>query len=211
MKEMANSGGYIKTKIATWAKSVGAEGITDEIQGKNPSFQYKIAKKLVFNKVRQALGLDKVKIFAFGAAPLATDIRFYFLTLGFPLRNVYGMSECAGPATMTELNLLYPDKDYMKEAGTEYAGTELKIVPSNPGDEEGKTYYYVGEICYRGRHIFMGYFKNPEETAKSIDADGFLHSGDIGRIDANGVLFITGRVKELLITAAGENIPPVLI
>jgi long-chain-fatty-acid--CoA ligase ACSBG len=99
----------------------------------------------------------------------------------------------------------------MKEAGTEYAGTELKIVPSNPGDEEGKTYYYVGEICYRGRHIFMGYFKNPEETAKSIDADGFLHSGDIGRIDANGVLFITGRVKELLITAAGENIPPVLI
>ena len=57
----------------------------------------------------------------------------------------------------------------------------------------------------------MGYFKNPEETAKTIDADGYLHSGDLGRVDANGVLFITGRVKELLITAAGENIPPVLI
>jgi long-subunit acyl-CoA synthetase (AMP-forming) len=57
----------------------------------------------------------------------------------------------------------------------------------------------------------MGYYKHPEETAKTIDADGFLHSGDVGRLDKNGVLFITGRVKELLITAAGENIPPVLI
>lgn len=57
----------------------------------------------------------------------------------------------------------------------------------------------------------MGYYKSPEETMKTIDADGFLHSGDLGRIDHNGILFITGRVKELLITAAGENIPPLLI
>lgn len=59
--------------------------------------------------------------------------------------------------------------------------------------------------------MFMGYYKSVEETAKTIDADGFLHSGDVGRVDADGVLYITGRVKELLITAAGENIPPVLI
>lgn len=148
--------------------------------------------------------MDKALMLVFGAAPLASDIRQYFLTLGFPLLNVYGMSENGGPETTTDLNFMNIDKEFMREAGTAYPGTELKIVPLNPGEVEG-------EICYRGRNIFMGYFKSPEETAKTIDVDGFLHSGDVGRIDSNGVLFITGRVKELLITAAGENIPPVLI
>jgi long-subunit acyl-CoA synthetase (AMP-forming) len=85
--------------------------------------------------VKQALGLDRVKQFIFGAAPLSNDIRFYFLTLGIPLNNAYGMSECAGPATITEQTLLFPEKEYMREAGTAYPGTELKIVPLNPGDE----------------------------------------------------------------------------
>jgi long-chain-fatty-acid--CoA ligase ACSBG len=80
----------------------------------------------------------------------------------------------------------------------------MRIFLAHPGDQEG-------EICYRGRNVFMGYYKNPKETAKTIDKNGFLHSGDMGKIDADGVLFITGRLKELLITAAGENIPPVLI
>lgn len=105
---------------------------------------------------------------------------------------------------MTDPETLKFTKEFMREAGTALPGTEMKIVPQNPGETEG-------EICYRGRNVFMGYYKNPEESAKTIDRNGFLHSGDMGRLDPDGVLFITGRLKELLITAAGENIPPVLI
>jgi long-chain-fatty-acid--CoA ligase ACSBG len=79
----------------------------------------------------------------------------------------------------------------------------MKIHKLSEKDEEG-------EICMRGRNICMGYFKNPEDTAKTIDVEGFLHSGDLGRIKEKR-LFITGRVKELIITAGGENIPPILI
>ena len=66
-------------------------------------------------------------------------------------------------------------------------------------------------MCFRGRNVFMGYFKNEEETAKTIDNEGYLHSGDIGKVTKDGVLYITGRAKQLIITAGGQNIPPVLI
>mmetsp|Transcript_11171 Transcript_11171/g.17623 ORF Transcript_11171/g.17623 Transcript_11171/m.17623 type:complete len:86 (+) Transcript_11171:204-461(+) len=75
----------------------------------------------------------------------------------------------------------------------------------NP-DKDGE-----GEICYKGRNRFMGYYKNEESTIKTIDKDGYLHSGDVGKIESNGALKITGRLKELIITAGGENIAPVLI
>ena len=83
-------------------------------------------------------------------------------------------------------------------------GTELIIEKKKPEDEEG-------EICYRGRNTFMGYFKNAEETSKTIDEPGFLHSGDLGKMTETGVLFITGRIKELIVTSGGENVPPILI
>lgn len=139
LKELASSGGYVKTKIATWAKSLGHEVLKEEA-GEQVSFQYKVAKTLVFNKVRQALGLDRVKLFAFGAAPLASDIRLYFLSLGIPLSNAYGMSENAGPATTTDHRFVHPDKESMREAGIAYPGTELRIFPLNPGDAEGRTH-----------------------------------------------------------------------
>jgi long-chain-fatty-acid--CoA ligase ACSBG len=68
-----------------------------------------------------------------------------------------------------------------------------------------------GEICYRGRHIMMGYMKDPTKTAEAIDPEGWLHSGDVGVLDADGLLHITGRIKGLIITAGGENIAPVPI
>lgn len=92
---------------------------------------------MILNKIKEALGLDKALMLVFGAAPLASDIRQYFLTLGFPLLNVYGMSENGGPETTTDLNFMNIDKEFMREAGTAYPGTELKIVPLNPGEVEG--------------------------------------------------------------------------
>lgn len=68
-----------------------------------------------------------------------------------------------------------------------------------------------GEICMKGRHVFMGYLYNPDATANTIDGEGYLHSGDLGKVDSDGFLKITGRIKELIITAGGENIPPVLL
>ena len=95
------------------------------------------------------------------------------------------------------------DNYFMSSTGGAVQGTEMKI--DNP-DKEGN-----GEICYRGRHVFMGYFKDEQATRAAIDKDGFLHSGDVGKIDKHGNLTITGRIKELIITAGGENVAPVLI
>ena len=88
--------------------------------------------------------------------------------------------------------------------GPPMPGVELKI-----DHEEGRDAPGEGEICFRGRHIMLGYMKNEEKSREAIDDDGWLHSGDVGRIDSDGFLFITGRIKELIITAGGENIAPV--
>lgn len=165
-----------------------------------------MAKVLVYNNVKKALGLDQCQFFFYGAAPMDPKIRSYFLSLNIFLVNSYGMSESTGPQNFSDIYTFdFRNLNAFKEVGKKLPGTEEKIVPlENSAKGEG-------EICYRGRNLFMGYFKNPEETNKAIDNEGFLHSGDMGRIDKNGVLFITGRVKELIITAGGENIPPLLI
>jgi long-subunit acyl-CoA synthetase (AMP-forming) len=100
------------------------------------------------------------------------------------------MSECTGPATYS------PPDDYRTgKCGLVLPGTELKLAED-------------GEICMRGKHVFKGYLKDPEATRNALDADGWLHSGDIGTIDAEGFVQITDRKKDLLITAGGENIAP---
>lgn len=109
------------------------------------------------------------------------------------------MSECTGPGTLS-----FPGTYKTGTAGIPLPGSEIKI--DNP-DKDGN-----GEICFRGRHVFMGYMLSDEiKTKETIDSNGYLHSGDIGRFDENGFLQITGRIKELLITAGGENVAPVAI
>jgi len=88
--------------------------------------------------------------------------------------------------------------------GRALPGCEMVIMNPDKTTKEG-------EICYRGRHVSMGYMKNQEATDETFDKDGYLHSGDVGKISDEGYLYITGRIKELIITAGGENIPPVLI
>jgi len=119
------------------------------------------------------------------------------MSLYIPIYEIYGMSECTGPQTVN-----IPGKHKTGTCGPKLEGSDMKI--ADP-DKDGN-----GEICYRGRHIMMGYMHNESSTSEAIDEDGWLHSGDIGKMDGD-YLLITGRIKELLITAGGENIPPVII
>ena len=128
----------------------------------------------------------------------------FFASLNIYIHNAYGMSENSGPQTLTNLDLHTKlDNDLYNTAGQQLAGTDMMI---DQPDKDGN-----GEICMKGRNRFVGYHNNEAETRKTIDSKGYLHSGDIGKIDAAGNLFITGRLKELIITAGGENVSPILI
>ncbi|MFZ2631672.1 MAG: AMP-binding protein [Desulfosalsimonadaceae bacterium] len=185
----------LKKKIAAWARKQGLAGGYAHQQGKAMPFFYGLANKLVFSKVREKLGLDRCRIFVSTAAPISMDTLEFFLSLGIPLTEVYGMSECTGPGTVS---LPEPFQYETGWAGPALLGSELSIAED-------------GEVLMRGRHVFKGYFKNEAATQETIDAEGWLHSGDVGKIDHRGFLKITDRKKELIITAGGENIPPQLI
>jgi len=183
----------LRKKIAAWARKVGLAAGYAEQRGEARPIVLPIAKKLVFDKVRQRLGLDRARVCITSAAPISKDTLEFFLSLGIPLLEVYGMSECSGPATYSP-----PDNYRTGKCGIVIPGGEIKIAED-------------GEVCMRGPHVFKGYLKDPEATRNALDADGWLHSGDIGRIDKDGFLQITDRKKDLLITAGGENIAPQVI
>ncbi|XP_042273566.1 long-chain-fatty-acid--CoA ligase ACSBG2 isoform X2 [Thunnus maccoyii] len=202
LKSVGSKSSTVRRKVAAWAKDVGLQANLVKMNpsgavGRTP-FSYHIAKKLVFKKVRKALGLDRCTKCYTGAAPITKDTLEFFLSLDIPLYELYGMSESTGPHTISR-----SDAFKLTSCGKELPGCKTKL--HNP-DKEGN-----GEICFWGRHVFMGYLNMPDKTEEALDADGWLHSGDLGKHDKNGFLFITGRIKELIITAGGENIPPVPI
>jgi len=183
----------LKKKIGAWARSVGLEAGRAVQAGRSRPLLYPLADKLVFSKVRAALGFDRCRLWVTSAAPIALDTLEFFMSLGVPVVEVYGMSEAAGTTSIS-----LPNRYKLGKAGYAIPGTELKIAAD-------------GEICMRGPHIFLGYYKDEAATAEAIDADGWLLSGDIGTIDADGFLQITDRKKELIVTAGGKNISPQLI
>jgi long-subunit acyl-CoA synthetase (AMP-forming) len=183
----------IKKKIAKWAREQGlAGGYADQAGAARPML-YSIAEKLVFSKVRQNMGLDRARTMITGAAPISKRTLDFFLSLGLPICEVYGMSETTAIGTVS-----HPGKYRTGKAGYVMPGVEMRIAED-------------GEICMRGKHICKGYYKDSQATADTIDADGWLHTGDIGDLDADGFLQITDRKKELIITAGGENIAPALV
>mmetsp|Transcript_7420 Transcript_7420/g.21093 ORF Transcript_7420/g.21093 Transcript_7420/m.21093 type:complete len:709 (+) Transcript_7420:94-2220(+) len=198
----------MKKNIASWAKALGKqkwESVQLPPEGSRtrpskPVFS-PVADALVFKKVRAALGLDRAVWMVSGAAPITRETMSFFGSLDMHIMEVYGMSECTGPSTLS-----VPHAFRLGAVGPAIDGLELKIDFQEGRDKPGH-----GEICYRGRNIMMGYLKNPEKTQEAIDPDGWLHSGDVGHIDEYGLLSITGRIKELIITAGGENIAPVPI
>lgn len=185
-----NSG--LKKKIAAWARGRGLANAYARQEGKpSPAF-FPLARKLVFSKVHERLGLDRCRLFISTAAPISQDTLEFFMSLDIPITEVYGMSECTGPATVS---LPEPFKYRIGWAGPALPGTEIAVSEN-------------GEVLMRGRHVFKGYFKNDAATGDTLDPDGWLHSGDVGMIDDQSFLKITDRMKELIITAGGENVPP---
>jgi long-chain acyl-CoA synthetase len=144
--------------------------------------------QVAFSTVRGLIGLDETEICITGAAPLPTEILSWFRAIGVPLTEGYGMSETT--AVLTWAN--DPKPGCVGRAAT---GVELKIAED-------------GEVLCRGGNNFVGYLGKPEQTAETIDADGWLHTGDIGVLDEDGYLKIVDRKKELIITAGGKNVSP---
>jgi len=151
--------------------------------------QYKLADRLVLGKLKAAMGFDRARDLYSGAAPIAPDVLAFFASIDLPIREIYGQSEDCGP---TSCNLLGATK--LGTVGPPIPGLEVKIA----GD---------GEILIKGPNVFLGYYKEPEATAEAL-VDGYLCSGDLGAFDADGFLSITGRKKEIIITAGGKNIAP---
>lgn len=230
MKAMGAQTKGLKKTIGAFGKGKGlahAKRLQMGGSGKKP-WGHGLADKLVLSKVAAALGLEQVKIALTGAAPITRETLEYFGMLGININECYGMSESTG-ATSWSSN----EAHVWGSCGWAVPGTELKcfkiaeegkeLVECPPAkDMFNPTEEEQGELCFRGRHIMAGYMANPAlgeehvseiaaKNAESIDKLGWLHSGDKGCVDARGMARVTGRYKELIITAGGENVAPVPI
>ncbi|XP_019118164.2 long-chain-fatty-acid--CoA ligase ACSBG1 [Larimichthys crocea] len=196
IKQGISECGYLKKKLVTWAMSVSL-GANQKLTHKDDEkpFLFSLADNLVLQKLRAELGLSCCQKFFSGAAPISSETVQFFLGLNICLYEAYGMSESTGPHFMSG-----PNAYKLPSCGKVVPGCRYKMVNT---DSKG-----TGEICFWGRNIFMGFLNMEDKTREALDENGWLHSGDLGEIDEEGFLYITGRIKELIITAGGENIPP---
>ena len=146
--------------------------------------------KVVLHKIRDAFGLDQCELPLSAAAPLNPELIWFFHAIGIKIAEGYGQSEDTGPTTWNP-----PDAIRIGSVGIAMPGLELRIAED-------------GEILARGGNVSPGYYKNEQATSELIDADGWMHSGDVGELDEHGYLKITDRKKDLIITAGGKNIAP---
>ena len=178
-----------------WAIAIGQQMAALQEKGQQPggwlAAQYQLARVLVLNNVRRALGLNRVHMALTGAAPISPELIRWYLALGIPLREGWGMTETTGGGTIMPGDAVRPGS-----IGKPGPGIELRIAP------------VTHEILMRGANCFAGYLNQPEKTAETIDADGWLHTGDVGRVDGDGYFYITDRMKDIIITAGGKNVTP---
>lgn len=205
MMEIGKQNTGVKKMIADWAKQAAFEHHEERMAGKpGNSLKYRIARKLILTRIHAALGLERAADpdlggFYSSAAPLSTQTFQYFQSLDMPIMELLGSSETGGPQTAC----LKGTGMRPGSVGRAYPHFETKIM--NP-DEKG-----IGEIVTRGRNVFMGYLWDENKTKEVVDDQGWVHSGDLGRMDEDGFFYVCGRMKEIIITAGGENVAPVPI
>ena len=153
---------------------------------------------IVSKKAKQKIGFSNVKYSITGAAPINPDILELFHKLKVPLFEGYGMTETTAGATLN-----YPNNNRIGSVGKALEGTGLRIADPN---EKGE-----GEIQFNGRHIMAGYYRNEQATAETMTEDGWLKSGDLGKIDKDGYVYVTGRLKEIYVSSAGKNVAPLVV
>ena len=184
-----NRADSIKRLVFRWAAKHGREGAMRSLGAQSPSFASQIADLTVLRSLKQKLGLDRARYVLSGAAPIAPSVLEFFHGIGVRIREGYGQTEGAAAASICQGWPIV-----LGTVGQALEGIELKIADD-------------GEIILRGDNVFLGYHKDPQATLEVL-RDGWLHSGDVGEFDAKGNLSITGRKKDIFITAAGKNIAP---
>ncbi|MFP5323873.1 MAG: AMP-dependent synthetase/ligase [Gammaproteobacteria bacterium] len=178
-----------------WAIGVGQRVADHVLKGQEVpgslKLQFRLARLLVLDNVRKLIGIHRSRFLVTGAAPISPDLVRWYLALGVPMLEVWGMTETCGASTGVPAERIKPGS-----IGPAAQYNEVKLDPT------------TGEIMVRGPNVFMGYLNLPEKTAETIDADGWLHTGDVGVVDEEGFFRITDRMKDIIITAGGKNITP---
>jgi long-chain acyl-CoA synthetase len=181
-----------KKKILDWSIATGRKYREAERQGRKPGFllerRFALADKLALSKIRDLFG-GRVRLCVTGAAPISQEILEFFWAAGIVILEGYGMTE-----TSTAASINRPDNYKFGTVGLPFPGVEVRIADD-------------GEICVKGPNIFQGYHGKEEATRETL-VDGWLHTGDLGAIDEDGFVRITGRKKDIIITAGGKNITP---
>jgi long-chain acyl-CoA synthetase len=177
----------VKAKLVKWAMKVGWEA--NQTPNGNKGLQYQLANKLIYSKLLPAIGMGNARVCVTGAAPIAREVLEFFASLNLVVLEVYGQSEDSGPTSFNT-----PTRYRFGSVGPALPGVEVKIAQDD-------------EIMVKGPNVFLGYYKDKEATDATL-SDGWLHSGDLGAFDSDGFLNITGRKKDIIITAGGKNITP---
>ncbi|MFY7914167.1 MAG: AMP-dependent synthetase/ligase, partial [Rubrivivax sp.] len=181
--------------IYAWSIGVGGQVVDAVLAGQSVpgllKLKFRLARFLVLDNVRKLIGIHRARLVITAAAPISPDLIRWYLSLGIPMLEAWGMTETCALGSLNRPNAMR-----LGTIGTPVEGLEMRIDPA------------TGEILARGQSIFAGYLNLPEKTAETIDADGWLHTGDVGLVDEQGYFRITDRMKDIIITAGGKNITP---